>query len=88
MNTKLHVNSMGIAAKKEPAMSDGESDHTKGGKSHRWAMVACCIPMLAIALVLALAGVISWGFMFFAVACTAMMAMMMGGMDHGSGGHK
>jgi hypothetical protein len=43
-------------------------------------MIACGIPMLAIAVVLAALGVVSWQFLFVAAACMAMMAMMMRGM--------
>jgi hypothetical protein len=43
-------------------------------------MIACCVPMLVIALVLVLTGVVPVGFLLVAVACTVMMAMMMGGM--------
>ncbi len=70
---------------------DSTKMHGRPGRSHshRWTMVACCIPMLAIALLLVVTGVISVGFLLFAVACTLMMAFMMGGMDHGHGGdHK
>lgn len=51
-----------------------------GHAGHGWMMIACCIPMLAIAL--AAAGVLSGGFLIAALACTAMMALMMRGMDH------
>ena len=54
-------------------------------KGHRWTMIACCIPMLIIAVVLVASGVASAGLLFGAVACTAMMAMMMRGMSHGDG---
>jgi len=47
-------------------------------------MIACCIPMLLIAAVLVATGIVGVGFMFAAVACTAMMALMMRGMNHGS----
>lgn len=50
---------------------------------HGWMMVACCIPMLAIAVALVAAGVVGIGFIFVAVMCTAMMAMMMRGGSHG-----
>ncbi len=50
---------------------------------HGWMMIACCIPMLAIAVALAVAGVLSTGFLFFAIACTAMMAVMMRSMSTG-----
>ena len=58
--------------------------HGKGhGMGHGWMMIACCIPMLVIAVALVAAGVVSTSFLIFAVACTAMMALMMRGM----GGH-
>ena len=64
-------------------------DHNSGdgGKGHGLLMIACCIPMLAIALVIALSGA-GWGFFGIAVMCTVMMAMMMSGMSGGgtSGG--
>ena len=49
---------------------------------HSWAMIACCIPMLVIALILVATGVVSVAFLIFAVACTLMMALMMRGPDH------
>lgn len=55
---------------------------------HRWMMIACCIPMLAIAIGLVAAGVVSPGFIFVALACTAMMALMMGGGSHGGGDNR
>ena len=55
-----------------------------GHGKHSWIMIACCIPMLAIAVVLVATGVASPGFLVAAIACTVMMAMMMRGM---SGGH-
>lgn len=60
----------------------GHEGHEGHGR-HGWMMIACCIPMLAIALALVVAGVVSAGFLLFAVACTALMALMMRGMDHG-----
>lgn len=54
-------------------------------KGHgRWMMIACCVPMLAIAVVIAASGA-GFGFLVLAVMCTATMAMMMGGMSHGGG---
>jgi hypothetical protein len=35
-------------------------------------MVACCVPTLVIAVVLVATGVVGAGFLFAAVACTAM----------------
>lgn len=46
-------------------------------------MIACCVPMLVIAIVLVAAGVVSAGFLLAAVGCTAMMYLMMRGMGHG-----
>ncbi len=57
---------------------DREARHGK----HGWMMIACCIPMLAIAGVLVATGVLSAGFLVLAVGCTAMMALMMRGMGH------
>jgi hypothetical protein len=51
---------------------------------HGWMMIACCIPMLVIAIVLLATGVVGVGFIAVAIACTAMMALMMRGMDHGA----
>jgi hypothetical protein len=59
-----------------------EASHT-GHSGHGWMMIACCIPMLAIAIVLVATGVASVGLLFAAVLCTAMMAMMMNSMGHG-----
>lgn len=38
-------------------------------------MIACCIPMLVIAIVLVATGVLGAGFILVAVMCTAMMGM-------------
>jgi hypothetical protein len=68
-------------------MHGNPSGTQPGGQAHGrhgWMMIACCIPMLVIALVLVTAGVVSVGFLFAAIICTAMMAMMMRGMNHGS----
>lgn len=56
----------------------------KGGHGH-WMMVACCIPMLAIAVTLVATGVAGASVILVAVMCTAMMAMMMVGMSRGGG---
>lgn len=67
-----------------------EDQHSSGGGEpghggHGWMMIACCIPMLAIAIALVATGVVGAGFIVVALACTLMMAAMMGGMSHGSG---
>ena len=59
--------------------------HGAGHGKHGWMMIACCIPMLAIAIALVATGVVGVGFIFIALICTAMMAMMMRGMSHGDG---
>ena len=59
----------------------------KSGGRHGWMMIACCIPMLAIAILLVATGVVGASFIFVAVACTAMMALMMRGMNHGGMNH-
>jgi hypothetical protein len=71
----------------EQSHTDPAGGHRAAGHSghggHSWMMIACCIPMIVIAIALVATGVASPGFLFAAVACTAMMAMMMRGMDHG-----
>lgn len=63
---------------------EANGDAPSGGGHSRWMMIACCIPMLAIAVVIALSGA-GFGFLIIAVMCTAMMALMMGGMSRGGG---
>jgi hypothetical protein len=52
----------------------------KGSGGHGWMMIACCIPMLVIAVVLVATGIVSVAWLFVALMCTAMMFMMMRGM--------
>jgi hypothetical protein len=74
----------------EPRVTDQpKSEHAEhaggAGRGHsRWMMIVCCIPMLAIAVVIAVSGA-GFAFLGIAVMCTAMMAMMMGGMSHDDG---
>jgi hypothetical protein len=58
-----------------------QSQARHGG--HGWMMIACCIPMLMIAIALVATGTASPGFLAVAVGCTLMMALMMRGMGHG-----
>lgn len=62
------------------------AEHAHGGApghgGHGWMMIACCIPMLVIAVALVATGVAGPGFLVVAVLCTAMMALMMTG-THG-----
>lgn len=67
------------AATKPVTDTTGHAGHKN---SHRWMMVACCIPMVIIVVALIAAGAINIGWLLFAAACVALMAMMMGGM-HG-----
>ncbi len=61
----------------EPRMA--EDDHgSRGG--HGWMMIACCAPMLVIAVVLVLMGVISPVFLIFAGVMVALIAWTMKGM--------
>lgn len=48
-------------------------------------MLICCIPMIVIAVALVAVGAVGPGFLFAALLCTAMMALMMRGMNHLSG---
>ncbi len=57
-------------------------------RGHGWMMIACCIPMLVLAVILVATGAASPGFLFVAVGCTLMMALMMRGMGHGGGEHR
>jgi hypothetical protein len=58
----------------------------KSHKGHRLMMIACCIPMFIIGIALVATGVVGASFLIYAVVCTLMMALMMGGM-HGNGKH-
>ena len=55
-----------------------------GHSGHGWMMIACCIPILVIAVTLVATGVVGAGLIFGAVMCTVMMAMMMAMMTGGS----
>ena len=61
----------------------GHGGDAGGHRRHGWMMIACCVPMLVIAIVLVVTGVASPAFLIVALGCTAMMAMMTGGMNHG-----
>ena len=67
------------------AGAEGHEPGAAGGRKRghgRLMMIACCVPMLAIAVVIAISGA-GFGFLIIAVICTAMMALMMGGMSRG-----
>lgn len=75
-----------------PTTQDGEAGRgtdprpKNRGRGHgRWMMIACCIPMLAVAIVLVATGVVGYVFIVVAVGCMLMMAFMMRGMPRGGG---
>jgi hypothetical protein len=58
--------------------------HDHGGHAgHNWMMLACCVPMLVIAVALVAFGTADAGIILLAIGCTLLMALMMGVM----GGH-
>jgi len=69
-------------------MTEQPHAHPAGGHraaghgGHSWMMIACCIPMIVIAIALVATGVASPGFLLVAIMCTAMMALMMLGVGH------
>jgi hypothetical protein len=78
MNQNLSTHTDPHPAEKAPA----------GHGAHGWMMMACCIPMLVIAVVLVATGVVNSGFLLTAIACMAMMAVMMRMMPgHDDGDH-
>ena len=71
-----------------------ETGHTSVGthtghhahSGHRWMMLICCIPMVAIVVLLIASGTAGSGAFVWALGCVAMMAAMMfmmpGGHNH------
>ena len=70
-----------------PGFEPGKGQNAQKKGRHGWMMIACCIPMLVIGVVLVASGVLRPSFLLFAVGCTAMMALMMRGMNHGGTNH-
>ena len=68
-------------------MHDKNVPAAEGHGGHHWMMIACCIPMLLIAVVLVATGVASPGIIFIALLCFGMMALMMRGMAGGDDAH-
>ena len=74
------------ASRSDARQQAGPADDTRGAhQTHGWMMLICCIPMLVLAGLLVATGVASTGFLFAALACTAMMVLMMRAMGHGGG---
>ena len=67
---------------REPETQEPPGDRGGHGGHGHWMMIACCIPMLVIAIIGVAAGA-SVGFLFVALMCTAMMMLMMGAMSGG-----
>ena len=69
---------------------EAQSDHAHGGHvGHNWMILACCVPMLVIAVALVASGTAGAWTIVVALGCTLMMALMMvgmGGHGHGQGG--
>lgn len=70
-----------------PAQQAGSEGKPARHRGHGWMMIACCLPMLAISVALWATGVAGPGFLVAAVACTAMMALMMGAMGRDEAAH-
>lgn len=72
--------------RQEPPLHDHLAQQDQGGTSHRWLMIACCIPMVVLVAVLVASGVAGTGAIVFAAVCLGLMALMMfampGGHDH------
>lgn len=72
---------------RQPGDPESPPEEEKPRGHGRWMMIACCVPMLAIAVAIAASGA-GFGFLIVAVMCTAMMALMMGGMSDGDDGER
>lgn len=66
--------------------ADQQPPRGRPSRSHHWIMLACCIPMVIVAIAMFATGTASPGLLLVAVVCTVMMALMMRGMDHA--GHR
>lgn len=77
-----HVDRLPTDTSEDP--NPGADDGRRG--THGWMMMLCCVPMVVIAVALVVTGVASAGFLFTAVLCVGMMAVMMRGMYHSGSG--
>lgn len=81
-------NTMTNEERREPHVggnSDPDYQGAGGHSRHRWMMIACCIPMLVVAVALIASGTVGIGSLVFVLACLGMMAVMMfsmGGQRH------
>jgi len=72
-----------MTTQRDPATRASDPGDTESHGGHGWMMIACCVPMLVIAVILVVTGVASPAFLVAAVGCTLMMALMMRSMGHG-----
>jgi len=72
-----------IQMQKQPTNPKPAGHGGHGG--HGLMMIACCIPMLILAVILVAIGAVSPNFLLVAIACTAMMALMMRALRGDSG---
>ena len=87
-SARLHQPEAGGIQQLDADRPSHHGEESADGGHSRWMMIACCVPMLAIAVVLVATGVAGAGLIVVAVMCTAMMAMMMGGMSRGERGEQ
>lgn len=71
--------------------ADPSEDHNPGAHdvhrgNHGWMLMLWCVPLVVFAVALVVTGVASAGFLFLAVLCLGMMAVMMWGMRHSGSG--
>lgn len=75
----------GSAQKSDQEQLSPHTGHDAHG-GHRWMMLICCVPMIAIVLLLIVSGTAGSGALLWALGCVAMMAAMMfmmpGGHNH------
>ncbi|QUW85877.1 hypothetical protein SMIR_40995 (plasmid) [Streptomyces mirabilis] len=72
-----------------PDLSKPPDSHGAHGNhgGHGWMMLACCIPMILIAVALVATGVVGVGWLLVAFTCVALMALIMRATSGGDGGH-
>ncbi|WP_310527356.1 hypothetical protein [Nocardioides sp.] len=73
---------IGAPPRPRAGIAEGEGAHA----GHRWMMLICCVPMIAIVLLLIVSGTAGSSALLWALGCVAMMAAMMfmmpGGHSH------
>lgn len=69
----------------QPDQHGSQCNH--GHHGHGWMMMACCVPMLVVAVVLIATGVATFGALFSAIGCLLMMGAMMYAMSRAGRPH-